>query len=120
MPMSFKVAYTSDKNNISGALQAGKIDNGDMVLVTDAASNYGELVIVDANGNQVEISGSVRKFDNLQLANAWLADKTNPPVGEMVSILVDGKYVLYTINESDGSYILETSAGGENMSWITF
>lgn len=117
MSMSFKVAYTSDKSNIASALQSGKIDNGDMVLVTDSTSSYGELVIIDANGNQVEICGSVRKFDNLQLANAWLADKTNPPVGDIVSVLVDGKYILYTINETDGSYTLDTSENG-TISWV--
>lgn len=118
--MDFKVAYTSDETRIASALQAGQIDSGDMVLVTDPSSPYGNLVIINDKGEQVKVSTSVRKFDNMQLANAWLADKQNPPVGEMVSILQDGKYILYTINESSsGSFTFETSTpSGGNISWV--
>lgn len=109
--MDFKVAYTSDESRIASALQSGQIDNGDMVLVTDSTSPYGSLVIINDAGEQVKISTNVRKFENMQLANAWLADKTNPPVGEIISVYTDGKYVLYTINESpDGSFSIDSSA----------
>lgn len=117
--MQFKVAFTSDAARIATGLAQGKIDDGDLILVTDASSPYGRLVIIDDTGQQVQIAGSIRKFANLQLANAWLADQKAPPVGEMVSIFVNNKYMIYSINDSDSGFTFETPiAGGAGSEWI--
>ena len=115
--MDFKVAYTSDESKIQPSLQSGIIDSGDMVLVSDDTDEYGNLVIINDKNKQIKISTNVRKFDNMQLANAWLSDKKSPNVGEVVSVKTDDKYILYTINKVNESYVLETSTP-TNIDWI--
>lgn len=117
--MQFKVAFTSSAAKIATALANKTIDEGDLILVTDAASPYGRLVIIDNTGQQIQITGSIRKFANLQLANSWLADQKEPPVGEMVSILVNNKYMIYSINDDGGAFTFESPvAGGAGSEWI--
>lgn len=117
--MQFKVAFTSSAANIATALAKKDIDEGDLILVTDTASPYGRLVIIDEAGQQVQIAGSIRKFANLQLANSWLADQKEPPVGEMVSIFVNNKYMIYSINDSGDKFTFESPvAGGAGSEWI--
>lgn len=115
--MIFKVAYTKSEDNIQPSLDSGVINSGDMILVSDDLDSYGNLVIINDKNEQIKISTNVRKFDNMQLANAWLSDKKSPTIGEIVSIKTDDKYILYTINKVNETYVFETSIK-DNVEWI--
>ncbi len=98
--MDFQVAYTTDESRIATALRQGRIDTGDMVLVTEPGTPYGSLVIIDDRGNQIKVAGNIRKFDNLQLANAWLADRKTIPYGEPISVKEGDTYKIYTVGST--------------------
>lgn len=71
--MTFALAYTTDETKIENALQKGKIDSGDMILVLDSTDGaYGNLVIINKDSQQVKVSSSVRKFKTEQKATEWL------------------------------------------------
>jgi len=107
--MDFQVAYTTDESRIATALKQGRIDTGDMVLVTEPGTSYGSLVIIDDKGQQVKVAGNIRKFDNLQLANAWLADRKTVPYGEPISVKDGDKYTIYTVGSTQsGSTVKPT------------
>ena len=112
--MAFALAYTTDENKIETALQKGRIDAGDMVLVLDSTDdNYGNLVIINKESEQVKVSSSVRKFASEQDATAWLGRMINKPVGEIVSIANGGLYDPYMVNvDSSGAYVFTPVTGG--------
>ncbi len=98
--MDFQVAYTTDESRIATALRQGRIDTGDMVLVTETGTPYGSLVIIDDKGRQIKVAGNIRKFDNMQLANAWLADRKTVPYGEPISVKEGDTYKIYTVGST--------------------
>lgn len=105
--MAFTLAYTADENKIATALQKGKIDTGDMILVLDSTDdNYGNLVVINKESEQVKVSSAVRKFISEQDAELWLEKMINKPVGEIISIAKDGLYDPYMINiNTYGEYV---------------
>lgn len=111
--MTFALAYTTDENKIASAIEKGRIDAGDMVLVLDSTDDkFGNLVIIDKNTEQVKISSSVRKFDDEQSATEWLDRVVNKPVGEIVSISKNGIYMPYMVNvDSGGAYVFTAING---------
>lgn len=121
--MDFKLAYTKDKNQIQKSLDSGVIDSGDMVLVMNENSNDATLAFINNDKRILFVNSVQPSFDSLQEANEWLGTQQSPNLGSTVSIITDGKYVVYTINQSpDGGYILEpsTSGGGGSLSWNEF
>lgn len=114
--MSLALAYTTDENKIETALQQGRIDAGDMVLVLDSTDDsYGKLVIINKDSEQVKISSAVRKFATEQDATAWLGRTVNKPVGEIVSIANNGLYDPYMVNvNSSGDYVFTPVTGGSS------
>lgn len=113
--MDFAVAYTTNEEKIATAIQRGKIDSGDMILVIDSADDiYGHLVILDNNSQQVKVSTSMRKFASLAEANAWLNKTVNKPVGEIVSIRENDTYKLKIVNTTaaGGYTFTDVAAGG--------
>lgn len=112
--MTLALAYTTDENKIETALQKGRIDAGDMVLVLDSTDdNYGNLVIINRDSEQVKVSTSVRKFATEQDATEWLGRMINKPVGEIVSIANGGLYNPYMVNiDSSGAYVFTPVTGG--------
>lgn len=105
--MAFTLAYTADENKIATALQKGKIDTGDMILVLDSTDdNYGNLVVINKESEQVKVSSAVRKFISEQDAELWLEKMINKPVGEIISIAKDGLYDPYMVNiNTYGEYV---------------
>lgn len=55
--MKFKVAYTTNKDNIQKAIDQGSVDAGDMVIVDNGDNKNGELVFIRENKGQIAISG---------------------------------------------------------------
>lgn len=120
--MDFAVAYTTDEAKIGTALQAGRIDSGDMVLVIDSADDiYGHLVIIDKNNQEVKVSTSMRKFASKADATQWLNKTVNKPVGEIVSIRTGDTYKLNIVNTTaGGGYdFTEVSGGGGGVAGVT-
>lgn len=111
--MTFALAYTTDETKIESALQKGKIDSGDMILVLDSTDGaYGNLVVINKDSQQVKVSSSVRKFETEQKATEWLNQMVNKPVGEIISISKNGIYMPYIINvDSSGTYTFSAING---------
>lgn len=125
--MEFALAYTSDESRIASALQQGKIDEGDVILITDATNvNYGELAIIDNNSNQVKISTDIRKFNTVDEAVIWANTSKQSKGGKIISVKNGNDYFLYIVNEDktltlvnnnggvvevDGASIIRNSAG---------
>ena len=111
--MTFALAYTTDENKIASALQKGRIDAGDMVLVLDSTDdNFGNLVIINKDTEQVKVSTSIRKFETEQAATEWLDRIVNKPVGEIISISKNGIYMPYMVNvDSSGAYVFTAVNG---------
>lgn len=122
LAMDFAVAYTTDEAKIGTALQAGRIDSGDMVLVIDSADDiFGHLVIIDKNNQEVKVSTSLRKFASKADATQWLNKTVNKPVGEIVSIRTGDAYKLNIVNATaGGGYDFnEVSGGGGGTAGVT-
>ena len=114
--ITFALAYTTDETKIASALQKGRIDSGDMVLVLDSTDGtYGNLVVINKDSQQVKVSSSVRKFETEQKATEWLNQMVNKPVGEIISISKNGIYMPYMINvDSSGTYTFTAINGSSS------
>lgn len=98
----FKVAYV-DKNKIDNSIAQQVIPN-ESLIVTNSEDKNAELSYYDENGNLKSIVKKTQ-FNSLAEAQYWIA-KYGEYEGETISVLEDGKWNTYTVDDSGMNQIV--------------
>lgn len=97
-----KLAYLS-YDQIQPKIDAGLLDEYDLIF----DKNSHEMLILDKDKNIVPVKSKIDSYQSVSDAETALNAKTDTYVGQIVNILVDGKYIPYSVNK-DSSAVVDT------------
>ena len=93
-----------NESNISSAIEAGKLDGSDLIITKDTK----RVAFVRPADNSVLFSKSkLETFDTVEAANTYAESDTSAYAGELISVLVNGKYKTYRLQSAKSGYTIE-------------
>lgn len=93
-----------NEGNILSAIEAGILDGSDLIITKDTK----RVAFVRPNDEGVLFTKSrLETFDNLSKAQEYASSDVSAYVGELISVLVNGKYKTYRLQEAESGYELE-------------
>ena len=93
-----------NESNISSAIEAGKLDGSDLIITKDTK----RVAFVRPADNSVLFSKSkLETFDTVEAANTYAESDTSAYAGELISVLVNGKYKTYRLQSEKSGYTIE-------------
>ncbi len=95
-----KLAYLKYEQ-IQPYIDSGKLDQYDTIFIVDTK----EWAIIDKDLNIVPITSRIDSYQSEASAITALNSKTDTYEGQIVNILVDGKYVPYTVNKDSSDVV---------------
>ena len=96
--------------SIATKIQSGEIDAYDVIFTTDTHENY----VISPELEPWVVRSRVYVFDSVEEANTQLNANTGTYVGQIVSIVIDGKYKGHIVNrDSDGKYYVSKLTEGD-------
>jgi hypothetical protein len=87
--------YT-DFDKIQDAINDGKLDEFDMIICQDTK----EFVIISEDHSIIPIKSKIYRFSDIESAETFLKNASDTYEGQIVSILVNGKYKGYIVNRN--------------------
>lgn len=87
--------YT-DFDKIQDAINDGKLDEFDMVICQDTK----EFVIISEDHSLIPIKSKIYRFSDVDSAEEYLKNASDTYEGQIVSILINGKYEGYIVNKN--------------------
>ena len=92
MAMKTKVGYGKEEN-ISAALEAKKVDEGDFVVAHDTK----HLAFIKPDGTLMYFKSKPEIFTTKEAAEEYIKTDSSATPGEIIMVLQDGKYAQYMI-----------------------
>lgn len=93
-----------EEGKILSAINSGLLDGGDLVVTKDTK----RLAFIDPTDEVVHfINSRLITFDSLDGAAKYASSSKSAYAGELISVLVSGKYKTYRLQSAQSGYILE-------------
>lgn len=94
------------KTDIDAALEAGKIDEHDILITKDT----GELILVTENHELKAVNSRTYRYESVDEAVAALNTAEDTYIGQIVTIWDGNQYAGYVVNQRNGKYQIDPLA----------
>lgn len=110
--MKWKVGYGA-KDDVASAIEEQTLDSGDFIITSDTE----EMGFVKPDGTAMYIKSRPEIFISLSQAQEYIASGAGTVYAGQIIIakLEDEKYHTYTVQPSDGGYVLEEIGNTSNL-----
>lgn len=93
-----------NESNISSAIEAGKLDGSDLIVTKDTKR---VAFIRPADKSVLFSKSKLETFDTVDAANTYAESDVSAYAGELISVLVNGKYKTYRLQSTESGYTIE-------------
>lgn len=93
-----------NESNISSAIEAGKLDGSDLIVTKDTKR---VAFIRPADKSVLFSKSKLETFDTVDAANTYAESDVSAYAGELISVLVNGKYKTYRLQAAESGYTIE-------------